>query len=74
MAEKFCGVSQVLFNDINWYFNIDNAEISDDLKSRLREEAEDKARNDIIAGCVAGELCFSDYEGRTTYYGWWSFE
>lgn len=74
MAKDFCGVSQVLFHDINWYYRTNGEEISDDLKSALREEAENKARNDIIAGYIAGELCFSDYNGRATYYGWWSFE
>lgn len=74
MAKVVEGNSQVLFHGISWHFRTSGEEISDDLKANLKEEAEDKARNDIIAGFIAGELCFYDYDSKTTYYGWWSFE
>lgn len=76
MENKINGKSAVLFHKILWYFNVGDANQTQELYDKLKEEAESKCRQDIISGCMSGELCFSGLvkDQEVEYFGWWMFE
>ena len=43
-----------------------------DLQTRLRDEAEERAKTCIIEGYVEGELNYEDED--SSYRGWWQIE
>jgi hypothetical protein len=46
--------------------------INDDLKQRLKEEAEQRAKSQIIEGYISGELCYTTSDKHEhEYRGWW---
>ena len=75
MAKTISGTSEVLFHEIQWYFRTDGLEHTSELEKYLREEAESRAKHDISAGYVSGELCFSGLvdDNEVECFGWWTF-
>lgn len=69
------GVSEILFHEIAWYFDVPQDEKSEELERHLTEEAERRAKANIISGFVCGELCFSGLvnDVEVEYFGWWDF-
>lgn len=57
------------------YWGIEG-EITDELKERLEQEAEERAKSQINEDFVGGELnCIFDFgEGETEIRGWWKID
>ncbi len=54
--QLFEGTAVVCCHRIEFYYEWDDLELTDELKERLQGEAEDRARHDIGKDCCIGDL------------------
>lgn len=78
-ATKLCdkgltvdGIVEVCAHRVSWWFR-GGQPIGEELRARLEEEAESRAKYGINEGYVSGELCYDDSE-YGEYIGWWTIE
>jgi hypothetical protein len=69
MSYSFDGTVHVCAHEVSFWFKGDKP-ITDELKERLTEEAEERSKSQIIEGYVQGELNYEDEE--CSYTGWWT--
>ena len=61
----------VCAHQVSFWFRGDCIGFSDDLRARLTEAAEERAKSQIIEGYASGELCYTDSPIKREYNGWW---
>ncbi len=63
---------------VTWWYHVpSNREITDDMRTHLEEEAEERAKHCIIEGYDSGELnCLYVFDDGTDeeLRGWWAIE
>lgn len=70
MTEEVKGTISVCAHRVQYSYEIESIDITDELKEVLEAEAESRAKAMIIEGYVQGELnCV--WEGETEIGGWW---
>lgn len=66
----FYSETEVCCHRILFWYDLITLKQTDELKERLTEEAESRAKACIVDGCRSGELnCL--WEGETEVRGWW---
>ena len=72
------GVIEVCCHRISYWWDMDGVEIDpaeysdEEVRERLQEEAESRAKTCLTDGCSSGELCC--VIGETELHGWWGIE
>ena len=67
------GIVEVCAHRVSFWFR-GLHRINAELKQWLTQEAEERAKSQIIEGCVQGELCFMSTPAEHEYNGWWNIE
>ena len=55
---------------VTWWYDCEDHEVTDELRERLENEAEERARHCIAEDYVSGELCCL-VGGEHELRGWW---
>lgn len=78
-GEKMCtstqyeGKVQVCAHTVEFWYELDDLNLSDELESCLTEAAEERAQSCIIEGYLSGELnCL--WRGEREIRGWWNIQ
>ena len=50
------GIIEVCCHQVEWWYDMDDLKLTDEIKERLEKEAEDRAKSQINEGMVCGEL------------------
>jgi hypothetical protein len=67
------GLCNVCAHRVSFFYRIPrNTRLTDTLKERLNEEAEERARSQIFEDCIQGELNYETEKFQAT--GWWEIE
>lgn len=70
-------VVEAMGHRISYYYRLDDAELTDELKGQLDEEAERRAREMVAQDYIGGELnctfIWNDGEEQE-FSGWWSIK
>lgn len=75
--KSFDGIVEVCCHRVSFSYWDFDAEQTEDLEQRLEEHAEERAKECIIDGCMAGELncLYVDDEGNDEEIrGWWEIK
>lgn len=69
----FDGEVSVCAHRVSFWYDIGERELTDELRERLGEEAESRAKECIIEGCISGELncLYDDGSEDAEIRGWW---
>jgi hypothetical protein len=70
----FEGTISVCAHHVSFWFRGDSIGFCDELKARLTEAAEERAKSQITEGYIQGELCYVDSPSEREYSGWWKIE
>jgi len=70
----FEGTLTTCAHQVSFWFRGDCIGFCDELKARLTEAAEERAKSQIIEGYVSGELCYTDSPVEREYNGWWEIK
>ena len=78
LTDQIEGIVEVCCHRVTWrYWTDEPLEFDEELRSRLADSAEDRAKECIIQGCGSGELNHNYYppDGREVYFrGWFEIE
>jgi hypothetical protein len=69
MSHTLEGSCRVCAHHVSFWFRGEH-EITDDIKKRLEEHAEERIKDCIIDDYSSGELCYED--DKHEFHGWWA--
>jgi hypothetical protein len=68
------GTVEVCCHRVSYWYEVPKRKQTEELREKLEEASEERARECINDECSSGELCFYDTEAELEYRGWWTIE